>query len=114
MLDNVYMRAKILQLMDQKGDLPPLPEVMLRLEAKVDDPDVDIEEIALIIESEPVLAGKLLNLSNSVFFGGGRDSVEDLAGAILRLGLKMVLDLTFTLELPNLFNKVRIPNQRQF
>ena len=108
------MRSKILQLVDKKGDLPPLPEIMLRLEAKVDDPEVDIEEIALIIESEPVLAGRLLKLSNSVFFSGGRDQVEDLAGAILRLGLKMVLDLTFTLELPTLFNKVRIPNQRQF
>ena len=108
------MRSKILQLVDKKGDLPPLPEVMLRLGAKMEDPDVDIEEIALIIESEPVLAGKLLKLSNSVFFGGGRDPVDDLAGAILRLGFKMVLDLTFTLELPNLFKKVRIPNQRQF
>jgi HD-like signal output (HDOD) protein len=108
------MRSTILQLVEKKGDLPPLPEVMLRLEAKVEDPNVDIEEIALIIESEPVLAGKLLKLSNSVFFGGGREPVEDLAGAVLRLGLKMVLDLTFTLELPGLFNKVRIPNQRQF
>jgi len=108
------MRSKILQLVDKKGDLPPLPEIMLRLEAKVEDPNVDIEEIALIIESEPVLAGKLLKLSNSVFFGGGREPVEGLAGAILRLGLKMVLDLTFTLELPGLFNKVRIPNQRRF
>lgn len=113
-MDDINMRSKILQLVDKKVDLPPLPEVMLRLEAKVDDPDVDIEEIALIIESEPVLAGRLLKLSNSVFFGGGRDPVEDLAGAILRLGLKMVLDLTFTLEMPNLFKKVRIPNQRQF
>lgn len=108
------MKSEILQLIEKKGDLPPLPEIMLRLEAKVEDPNVDIEEIALIIESEPVLAGKLLKLSNSVFFGGGREPVEDLAGAILRLGLKMVLDLTFTLELPSLFNKVRIPNQRQF
>lgn len=113
-MGDLNMRAKILELVDKKGDLPPLPEIMMRLEAKVEDPDVDIEEIALIIESEPVLAGRLLKLSNSVFFGGGRDPVEDLAGAILRLGLKMVLDLTFTLELPNLFKKVRIPNQRQF
>lgn len=108
------MRDKILKLLEKKGDIPPLPEVMVRLEAKIEDPDVDIEEIALIIETEPVLAGRLLKLSNSVFFGGGRDPVEDLASAILRLGLKMVLDLTFTLELPNLFKKVRIPNQRQF
>ena len=84
--------------MKKNGDVPPLPEVMLRLEAKVEDPNVDIEEIALIIESEPILAGKLLKLSNNVFFGGGREPVEDLAGTILRLGLKMVLDLTFTLE----------------
>lgn len=108
------MRDKILKLLEKRGDIPPLPEVMIRLEAKIEDPDVDIEEIALIIETEPVLAGRLLQLSNSVFFGGGRDPVEDLAGAILRLGLKMVLDLTFTLELPNLFKKVRIPNQRHF
>ena len=80
MLDNVYMRPKTLQLVDQKGDLPPLPEVMLRLEAKVDDPDVDIEEIALIIESEPVLAGKQLNLSNSVFLAADETPSKTLPG----------------------------------
>ena len=52
-----------------------------------------------MIKTEPVLWGRLIKLSNSVFFGG-RDEVLDLSSEIMRLGLKMVLDLAYTVDLP--------------
>ena len=51
------MRDKILKLLEKRGDIPPLPEVMIRLEAKIEDPDVDIEEIALILLAGDPAAG---------------------------------------------------------
>ncbi len=99
------MKKKLLGLLETKGDLPPLSDILINLEGRINDPDSDIEEISGLIRTEPVLSGRLITLSNSVLFGGGRDEVLDLNGAIMRLGLKMVLDLVYTLELPNAFKK---------
>jgi len=97
------MREKLLALIEEKGDLPPLPEILMNLERKVNDPDCDVLEISAIIETEPVLSGRLIRLSNSVLFGGGREKAEDLNDAVMRLGVKMVLDMAYSLKLPGLF-----------
>ena len=87
------MKEKLLKLLETKGDLPPLSDILINLEGRINDPESDIEEISGLIQTEPVLSGRLIKLSNSVLFGGGRDEVLDLNSAIMRLGLKMVLDL---------------------
>jgi len=99
------VKEKLLKLLEVKGDLPPLSDVLINLEGRINNPDSDIEEISDLIRTEPVLSGRLIKLSNSVLFGGGRDEVADLNAAIMRLGLKMVLDLAYTLELPKAFKK---------
>ena len=63
------MKEKLLALIEEKGDLPPLPEILINLERKVNDPDCDVLDIFSIIESKPVLSGRLIQLSNSVLFG---------------------------------------------
>jgi len=103
--DNLITKEKILDLLNQSDDLPPLPDVLLNLNKKINDPDTDMEEISELIETEPVLAGRLIKLANSVLFGGGREKAEVLSTAIMRLGLKMVLDLAYTLELPKMFGR---------
>jgi len=59
----------LLALIEEKGDPPPLPEILINLERKVNDPDCDVLKISGIIESEPILSGRLIQLSNSVLFG---------------------------------------------
>ena len=108
------MKAKLLNLLETKGDLPPLSDVLLNLENRVNDPSSDIEEISGLIQTEPVLSGRLIKLFNSLLFGGGRDEVHDLNQAIMRLGMKVVLDLAYTLELPKAFKKSKCFDYIQF
>ena len=108
------MRDKILQLLSVKDDLPPLPEILIQLEKLVNDPKTDLESIAELVESDPVLSGRLIALANSVLVGGGRDKAEDLGSAVMRLGIKMVLDLAYTLKLSNMFAKLPQFDQLQF
>ena len=108
------MREKLIALIEEKGDLPPLPEILMNLEKKIHDPECDILEVSGIIESEPVLSGRLIQLANSVLFGGGRDNVEDMNDAVMRLGVKMVLDMAYTVKLPGLFSKPKSFNQLHF
>jgi len=108
------VKEKLLILLETKGDLPPLSDILINLEGRINDPESDIEEISGLIQTEPVLSGRLIKLSNSVLFGGGRDEVSDLNSAIMRLGLKMVLDLAYTLELPKMFKKPKSFNHVEF
>ncbi|KMP10491.1 hypothetical protein UZ36_07415 [Candidatus Nitromaritima sp. SCGC AAA799-C22] len=108
------MREKILNSLREDGNLPPLPRVLLGLQKLINDPGCDAADIHRLIKADSVLTGKLITLSNSVFFGGGRDRADDLEGAIARLGLKMVLDLCYSLELPKAFKNPKGFDQVQF
>ena len=108
------MREKILAIINKEQNLPPLPEVLSKIEQKVYDPDTCISDVSSLIYTEPVLSGNLMRLANSVFIGGGRDKAEDLDNAIGRLGLKMVLDLAYTLELPKISSGNKTINQGAF
>ena len=108
------MRDSIIAMAGEKGNIPPLPDILLRLESKIEDPKSNISDIAILIETEPILAGRMIQLSNSVFFSRGDNKVENLSQAIIRLGLKMILDLAYTLEVPKLFMKGKGINQNRF
>lgn len=108
------IRDSIIAMVEEKGNIPPLPDILVRLESKIEDPKSNISDIAILIETEPILAGRMIQLSNSVFFGGGANKVDNLSQAIIRLGLKMILDLAYTLEVPKLFMKGKGINQNRF
>jgi len=108
------MRDSIIAMAGEKGNIPPLPDILIRLESKIEDPKSNISDIAILIETEPILAGRMIQLSNSVFFSRGDNKVENLSQAIIRLGLKMILDLAYTLEVPKLFMKGKGINQNRF
>ncbi len=108
------MRDKITDLLQQKGDLPPLPEVLLELQKLINDPDSNLDDIHRLIKTDMVLTGKLVTLANNVYFAGGREKAEGIEEAIVRLGLKMVLDLCYSLEIPKAFKKTKSFDQNQF
>ncbi len=76
--------------------LPPLPELALRLQEKLADEDTDTRAIAALIRTEPALAASLLRTANSALFGGLRP-ITDLNQAIARLGLRRVGALVTTM-----------------
>jgi HD-like signal output (HDOD) protein len=108
------MRSSILAMVEEKGNIPPLPDILVRLESKIEDPKSNISDISILIETEPILAGRMIQLSNSVFFNRSGNKVENLSQAIIRLGLKMILDLAYTLEVPKLFMKGKGLKQNKF
>lgn len=108
------MRETLLAMVEEKGNIPPLPDILVRLENKIEEPKSNISDIAVLIETEPILSGRMIQLSNSVFFSRGGNKVDNLSQAIIRLGLKMILDLAYTLEVPKLFMKGKGINQDRF
>jgi HD-like signal output (HDOD) protein len=62
-----HLRDKLFTLLEQKGDLPPLPDVLLKLENHINDPNSDLESVAGLIQTDPVMQRRLIKLTNSMF-----------------------------------------------
>ncbi len=99
MLDNRGLKSLVAGL----GSLPSLPETYARLEKQLHQPDCALADIARIIEQDPAMSAKILQLVNSAFFGL-YTNVESPVRAVNLLGLDtikaLVLGLGIFSELP--------------
>ena len=75
---------------DEELDLPGFPEVVIKLQKALGDEDGSLKELARIINSEPALAARLMQLANSAAFRTSTDPVGELSKAVTMLGLNVV------------------------
>ena len=89
---------------EDKIQLPPLPELALRVKKMLEDDDrADASKVADVIRNDPAVTAALLRFANSAAFGGLRP-ISDLNQAIARLGLKQVEMLVTAMEVKGLFH----------
>src|SRR4051812_6675613 len=67
--------------------LPPFPASVSKCLNLLRIPDFELPEAAAIIESDPILAARLLRLANSAAMGG-RDTITTIIGAVTRIGVQ--------------------------
>ncbi len=73
-------------------ELPPLPELAVKLQSVMDDESASAADMAGLIRTEPAVAAALLRTANSAAFGGLK-TISDLSQAIGRLGTTRVQTL---------------------
>lgn len=97
----------------QSGEfqLPPLPDLAVRLQQSLRDETADADQIAALIRAEPAMAASLLRAANSAAFGGLR-AITDLSQAIARLGLRQVETLATALLVQGQFKANRESNEK--
>lgn len=76
---------RTLQRILRQCELPTLPESVHAVLQCVDDPNSSAEDLAAILESDPVLAVKTLRVANSPFYGC-RYQVDTLQRAVIIIG----------------------------
>lgn len=80
--------------MDLSGDedleLPGFPDVVIKLQKALSDENGSLKDVARIINSEPALAARLMQLANSAAFRQSTDPVGELRTAVAMLGLNIV------------------------
>lgn len=82
--------------------LPHLPDVAVRVREAVQDPDCDANEVAHLIQSDPVLAARLVQAANSPLYGV-QTPIYSCKGAVMFLGLGTTRDLVLAYTLRELF-----------
>jgi putative nucleotidyltransferase with HDIG domain len=73
--------------------VPAIPTAAVRVSRMLQDPEVNINDLARVIEHDPALAANVLRIANSVYFSGPR-SVGSIREAIMRMGTNRVFSLT--------------------
>jgi HD-like signal output (HDOD) protein len=88
--------------LEDRLEVPELPELGLRVRRAVEDPRVGSAEIARMVQADPALAARLIRVANSALYGGVTP-VRNLREAVVRLGLAVTRDLVVSFTLKNLF-----------
>ena len=83
-------------------DLPPFPATASKLVNEINCPEVKVHRVVELIECEPTIAAKVLQLANSPLYGASR-SITAIGHAVVLLGFKSVSQLALTVATGSLF-----------
>ncbi len=108
------MREVILQKLEENHDLPPLPEIALRLQQMIGDPKTNARAIAKLIEVDPVLAGRILKMANSAYYSRSTMQITTLPVAVTKIGLNMISRLVISLKMTDLFTGSTVIDSNTF
>jgi HD-like signal output (HDOD) protein len=84
-------------------DLPPCPQIALRVREILGQEDTTAEKVARLALLDPVLAGRIFKLANSAMFSRSAGATSDIKTAIGRIGFDMVKTLAFEVALDQTF-----------
>ena len=96
-----------------KIDLPGIPDIAMRVRKALEDENVSSEQLQRIVGSEPVLAGRLVQLSNSAALNVSGRRVPDLRTAIARTGFAMVRTTAIAYAISQLRNQKELKGLEQ-
>jgi HD-like signal output (HDOD) protein len=81
-------------------ELPSVPDIVIKLQKALSDENISNEAVVRIVGSEPMLAGKLMNMANSAALNSSGRMIADLRQAVARVGFNIVRSaaLAFAVE----------------
>jgi HD-like signal output (HDOD) protein len=88
--------------------LPSVPELYLEIADALQSPTASAQRIAEIASQDPGLSAKLLQLSNSAFFGFSRQ-VFSVAEAVQLLGVSVIQSLAMAVPIFSAFSQNKCP-----
>ncbi|MFN3534513.1 MAG: HDOD domain-containing protein [Desulfatiglandales bacterium] len=91
----VLKSQRVVEIATRITTLPSLPQLYLELVHRLNDPNVSLREIGLLIQKDPGMSAKVLQLVNSAFFGL-YSKVADPIRAVTILGTETVKSLALT------------------
>ncbi|PID80109.1 HD family phosphohydrolase, partial [bacterium DOLZORAL124_64_63] len=83
------IKARIMSVM---RNLPPLPQVTTQLLAVINDNDSSADDVTKVLSADGLLAGKVLKLVNSSFYGVTHE-VTTVSRAVVLLGFTGIRNL---------------------
>jgi HD-like signal output (HDOD) protein len=97
-----FVKGLAAELSGGQVDLPSVPDIVVRLQKTLSDDNVSNETVVVVVGSEPVLAGKLLTMANSVALNLSNRKIADLKTAVARVGFNIVRSVALSFAMDQL------------
>jgi putative nucleotidyltransferase with HDIG domain len=101
-LQELICAPEIRKIVGSVGELPSLSTTLIDLRKAVNNPDASIGAVAAVIEQDIAMAAKVLQLTNSAFFGLAQ-KVTSLPTAVSYLGMETIKNLALASEAFRIF-----------
>lgn len=99
LLDEDAMVETLLACLEAPDYQPPtLPTVAVDLMSLSQQADVDLSDVAKLLEKDPMIAGRILKLVGSAVYSGAQ-KISSLHEALVRLGLRTLRDIVMEIAL---------------
>jgi putative nucleotidyltransferase with HDIG domain len=90
------------RIVERIGELPTLPAIYARLAELTSSPDTSAEDLERVIEKDQALAGNLLKLVNSAFYGFPVE-IRTISRAVMIVGFRALTQLALSASVLNMF-----------
>lgn len=103
----VEKKIEIKSLVDDIQGLVSLPEVALKINDLMDDPDTTVDDVGKLISQDPALTIRVLAIANSPFYGFSSE-ISTISRAVTVLGTKQITDVVLSTATTNAFKGISI------
>ena len=97
-------QSNALKRIQTHGEVPTLPEIMIRVLDVLEDEHSSADDITAILSSDPVITARVLRLANSAFFGS-RFQIDSIHRAVVTVGFEAVKQLTLATTVLQSFSR---------
>jgi HD-like signal output (HDOD) protein len=87
------------RVLDTRDELPAFPIVVLQILKTLDDPEASLNLLSRQVETDAVIAARVLSLCNRAGTAHGRSPVSDVFTALSLVGMARVRELAVTMKL---------------
>ncbi|MHC5022361.1 MAG: HDOD domain-containing protein [Planctomycetota bacterium] len=102
--NNESLRREMLAVF-RRAKLPTCPSIAARVLALINDPSTSAKDFAVVIESDPALAARLLKIANAAYFGQ-RGTITNIKRALTLVGLRQLRLIVLGFELVGHLDKL--------
>lgn len=86
--------------------LPPLPEILVKIQSAINDSKIDARALSQIILKDPSLTAKIMKLANSAYYRHGKHEVNTVTDAIVIMGFDAIKNVVLGLSVYNIMNRL--------
>jgi HD-like signal output (HDOD) protein len=97
-----FPRTTMSELVEDSRALISLPEIYLRLQQVMEEPDSSMNDVARVITLDPALTARLLRIANSALYNFP-SKIETLSRAVSVLGLRQIHELVVAASVAQAF-----------
>ncbi len=106
-------RETVFQRIKESGHVPVLPEILVRLLEACDNQATPLTKVASLIDKDPSLSYKVLQLVNSAYFGL-KTTYSGVDQAVVYLGVNSVKNMAVTAAVHQVFNHEKFTGLTHF